>query len=357
MQVVPKVVVGAGAGADPKYWLGTLMGEYEPREGAFILQSTVSWAAALRFAIEARHGATPAEQFDSCRRHFRQHQVKRGPMEKQGEIYCLLFHSLTSATTLITLDCSDAGRPWMYPTAVVTWYYAHYHAIRAAAFARGLEPDDKHAALAKTINTGLRVQLPHPYNMRALHQGDGTYRVELPEAPGATTVRLVRRFDETLATAHGMILDYLSSTAKWEREDVERIIIEDKKLAYRDFRTQEARALRNQRLQREINFMHCAFRYRGNANYRDPLNLTYGVRETQDFRSFLHNLAVSARFAFTCGLAFAERAYGAEQTAHFVSDLNRNFRGKARATDAELFWQSFLTEASAGSSGPVGREA
>lgn len=319
-----KTVAGTATEAEPKYWLGTLMGEYEPREGAFILRSTVSWAAALRFAIEARHGATPAEQFGSCRRHFREQQVKPGPAVAQGEIYCLLFHSLTSATTLITLDHSDAGRPWMYPTAVVSWYYAHYHAIRSAAIARGPRPADNHASLAKTINSGLRVQLPHPYNMWAKQLQDGTHRIELPEVPQAETVRLVRAFDNTVDCAHGMLLDYLKSTARRERE---------------------ARKARGGNQQPEVNFVHCAFRYRGNANYRDPLNLTYGTREDQSYRDFVHNLAVSARFAFINGLAFAERTYGIEYTAHFVNDLNRNFRGKARATDAELFWRSFLAEA------------
>lgn len=325
-----------------KYWLGDL-GGYKPSDGAFILQSTVSWAAALRFSIESRHGSTPAEQFNSCRDHFRPQQVKRGPAEKQGELYCLLFHSLTSATTLITLDSSEAGRPWMYPTTIVAWYYAHYHAIRAAAFARGLAPADTHTSLMKTINSGLRRQLPHPYNMLATHNGDGTYRAELPDVPEAKSAQLVRKFDGTADMAHGMLLDYLTGTAKREREDVEERIKKKKEAV--DFRSKAAKELRNKQLQGEINVMHCAFRYRGKANYRDPLNLTYGTRETQDYRSFLQHLVVSARFAFICGLAFAERTYGADCTAHFVDDLNHNFRGKARATEAELFWRSFVAAA------------
>lgn len=339
-------MIDAGEIEVPKtrHWLSELIDD-DLREGVFKLRSTLSWAAALRFVIEETHGCDATVQFDSCRRHFSTLKLKSDPREKMGEVYCLLNHALTSATSLVSLDCSHAARPWMYPTTVVAWYYAHYQAFRAMALARGLQLHDTHASLQHSINQGLRGELPHPYDMRALHQGDGTYRVWLPAARDASPAPLIEEFDETSESARGMLLRYLDSTAKWEKEDVQRGMLKEKDFSYQNFKSKAARDARNRRLKKDINFLHCAFRYRGNANYRDPLSLTYGVQQHRHYAAFAHNLAVSARFAFICGLAFAERVYGKESTTEFLEDLERNFRGLAVGTETELFWRAFRTRA------------
>jgi hypothetical protein len=327
-----------------KHWLNECLGEYDPAEGFLKLQSTVTWAAALRFEIERKHGTTPDDQLDSCRRHFRSQQVDKGPRARLGQTYCGLFHSLSSASTLVSLDCNGSGRPWMYPTAVVTWYYAHYHALRSLLLARNQNVGDSHAAVQKASNGIVCRLLPHPYNMCARFDVHGNTIRTLPDAPGAVKAKLVTSFDETSQMAQGMLLNYLRSTANQKKAQIEKTILKENP-QYTDFKRKAAQDLRNAKLEGlEFNFMHCAFRYRGKANYRDPLYLTYGTRARDEYDRFLHNLTVSARFAFILGVAFAERAYGACATRTFIADMERNFRGLKDGCDDERFWRSFAED-------------
>ena len=93
-----------------------------------------------------------------------------------------------------------------------------------------------------------------------------------------------------------------------------------------------------ERLQNEISFLHCAFRYRGKANYRDAIYLTYGSGDLAAAGEFFGDLARCAQFLSLVALAFIERRIGRPHTKAFVDDLKKNLRGVSLATPFELFW-------------------
>ncbi|MCC6629122.1 MAG: hypothetical protein IT340_17170 [Chloroflexi bacterium] len=323
------------------YWLLDRVEGFDRQEGVFILKSTVNWAAALRCEIEAAHGVSPAEQVASLRQHFRRHAPAAPAATRAGEVYCLLFQALTSGTSFQTISTPERVPPWLYPTVVVAWYYTHYQVARAIEIGSGCPPKDDHASVAATFNQ-VASRMPHPYDMSARFQrSDGRCKPCLPRNAEAVPTRLVLTFDHSQAMAQGMLLNYLEGTGDRERDRIEAMIKKDKDVPYTDFRTQQARAYRNGKLAERppFNFMHCAYRYRTKANYRDPLYLTYGSREDAAFRGFARNLAVSARFAVLCGIAHAERRYGRAETAAFIADLEQHFRGASEATDDEAFWR------------------
>ena len=134
-----------------------------------------------------------------------------------------------------------------------------------------------------------------------------------------------------------MLLGYLSGTAAYYADEAkERIRAEGK---YQVFRTQEAKAVRDKRLLAEIGFLHCAYRYRGKANYRDAVYLTYGSTVPPESAEFIEDLAIVSRFYFLCAVAFTKRRVGAELIQEFSADLARNVRSLDKDDPQMYFWE------------------
>jgi hypothetical protein len=135
-----------------------------------------------------------------------------------------------------------------------------------------------------------------------------------------------------------MILGYLSGTRKREVDKVKERL--SAKHGFANFRTQVARTARDAAIRsKAYNFMHCAFRYRGKANYRDAIYIAYGSRDFLHRDEFLRSLAESSKFAFVCALAFARVRLGKDAPGEFIADLSANLRGARTARADELFWK------------------
>ena len=107
------------------YWLfEKVVQEDDERTPQFALQSTSNWLRALQYEINMQHGSRPAEQLQSCIQVFASRAKVKGSQQSLAQIYEPLFYSLTFATSLASFARSIAGRPWVYPTAIVAWYYA-----------------------------------------------------------------------------------------------------------------------------------------------------------------------------------------------------------------------------------------
>lgn len=323
------------------YWLfDHVTKEDDERAPQWALQSTLNWMKALSFEINREYGVEPTVQFNTCRNALATKGNAKASALPLAQIFEPLFHSLTFCSTLISMSRSGNIPPWVYPSAVISWYYSHYNAFRAMLGANNQSPADTHASVAKTLNSGLRSNLPHPFNMIATRTTGENYQVTLPDYPQATSFDLVKTFPGTRGAAQGMVLQYLSGTAKYETYRTKEAILNNKKYNFTDFKTKAAREQRDKQLQGQINFMHCAFRYRGKANYRDAIYITYGQRELSN-NTFMSDLANSARFAFICGLAFTEKHMGQKKVRSFLDDLRTNLRGAASVDREEVFWQDF----------------
>lgn len=318
-------------------WLySQLLDEDESRQPAFSLQSTVGWIQALRHEIEAEHGKRASTQFKSCRKLFRQTVKPAGKPPPLAAVFEPLFSSITGSMTLERISTSYEAVPWVRPTAVVTWYYAVYASVRAMLAALGQMVVENHSATMKAYAATLQPKLPHPLNMRAFRTAGETYSIILPSHPRARPYDLIRTFPGTSAAARGMLVQYLSGTSKWYVERTKAQILRENK--FNDFRTKLARVERDRRLQNKIAFLHCAFRYRGKANYRDAIYLTYGSGDLATAASLVTDLARCAQFASVVAIAFVERRIGKPDTNAFINDLKKNLRGMSLATPLEVFW-------------------
>lgn len=71
---------------------------------------------------------------------------------------------------------------------------------------------------------------------------------------------------------------------------------EYRKGSFNSFRTNSAKALRDAKLSpAKDNYLIQAFRYRGKANYRDAIYLSYGNDKAEQLSQFLSDLRIVSR--------------------------------------------------------------
>ncbi len=313
----------------------------------FSLPSTLNWMQALSFEITQEHGTTSTSQFASCQSIFDKSVTRLERKIALAPIFEPLFHSLTFAITLTSMVEDRTCRPWTFPSAIISWYYATYNAFRSIIEASGTDAPDHHAGLQRCLfGNNIRPKLPHPFNMVAVYKRNEEYSIELPShTTEVVTVPLEQAFLNSHPQAQGMLLAYLKGTATWEvNKKKETLLKENSK--FKDFRGKEAQNQRNKQLQKklpEVNFMHCAFRYRGKANYRDGIFLTYGSDDSRISLDFIKALETAAHFAFLCGLAYSEQRIGKSHTKNFLIDISQYFRGQSYASPEEKIWDEVLS--------------
>ena len=121
--------------------------------------------------------------------------------------------------------------------------------------------------------------------------------------------------------AYGAILSYLKGTAEYEQWRLEEHV--KTSTAYRNaghtsFRSNAAKELRNANLRpAHINYLVQAFRYRGKANYRDAIYLSYGANNSERVRQFVSDLGVvSGNFSLMAAHFVARRVVRADWEAY-----------------------------------------
>lgn len=310
------------------------------RQPTFALQSAVNWIAALAAEVTAEHGTESDRQLASCRAWFKQTVKPRQLEVPSGSVFEPLFAAITGAMALKTLSRSSLNQPWCRPPSAVSWYYSVYAASRSMLAALNQPPRPRHAATRKAYAAALQRQLPHPFDMLATRFQGEQYSVSLPNYPAVTKYQLSRNFVPDRAKAQGMLLEYLQGTSEWYAEVVKARLRKELKIT--NFRTRDAQETRNESLESNIAFLHCAYRYRGKANYRDSIYMCYGLREPSAGLSYTRNLADTAAFLSLAAIAFVERRIGHSVVSKFLEDLRIHLRGYASAHADDAFWHVAL---------------
>ena len=311
------------------------------RQPYFSSQSTANWFAALRFEIELKHGMDPRDQFTSCR-NFYKAALKRSKTDPVlGNIVEPLFFSILNCMSLERLAVTQNNIPWLRPTSIVNWYYAIYFSVRSIFAALAANVADDHMKSANCFVSTIKQQLPYPLNMVATHERGEDYCIELDGVKSPPVCDLNRTFVGERNVSLGMLAQYLHGTTKWYAERTKKkILLERKDIP--NFRTKSARELRDSRLLSEIGFLHCAYRQRVKANYRDAIYLSYGKDVDIELDQFLSNLAASARFVSIVAMAFIERRIGNQVLQELFTDLDDNLKSMDIATPLEKFWTTLL---------------
>lgn len=303
----------------------------------FALQSALNWIQSLSFEISNSHGDTPFDQYSSILAQVRANGVN--PLQNAnrldiGETFGSLYRGITFTMSLDTLVKSEP-KAWTYPAAIVQWYYAVYNSLRAINIAQTLELTDTHAGLSKSMNNVSQF-LPHPFNMLAEWQNGKNYLCTLPTTAHTAVYDLTRTFEADVQKSRGMIVQYLKGTTVFELNKIKERLKE--KHGIQNFRSSSNRALRDQAAPRKINFLHCAFRYRGKANYRDAIFLSYGAADARFDGRFVTALYNIARFANLTAFGFLRVSVPGDHWQLFMADLGQNIRHLESLPAADRFW-------------------
>jgi hypothetical protein len=133
-----------------------------------------------------------------------------------------------------------------------------------------------------------------------------------------------------LNMAWGAIYSYLNGTADYEKEKSEEQVrnsSEFKTGGFTDFRRKDAKALRDTKLSSAIvNFLIQAFRYRGKANYRDAIYLSYGADYSDTLRQFIEDLKVVSSAFVLMTAYYVSRRVEKDSWRKYSEDIMENAR-------------------------------
>lgn len=244
-------------------------------------------------------------------------------------VFSSYFMGLQYLSGLFQMKQSDSPSV-LARTAAVTWYYGIYFGSHAMIAAQdGNTQPKNHAASCKAYYQQLvrNNRVVGPFEGHTTTLVKATYENEVATRYGATAnAALVRPTNLAISRAIGYA--YIKGSADWYRKKEEAVIIKqsDNGTIYPDFRTKAARGFRDGRLAAKggCGFLHQAYRFRGKANYRDHLFLSYGPIDEIDLEQYVRDLYSVVRAFLLMGASFASRRVERDTWADFVDDVRTN---------------------------------
>lgn len=292
----------------------------------FAFLGTVNWMRALSCIVQ--NGS-----FDDAK--IINHYKSVGRRKPNPEADTLVFENVMMAfhnqASLVRLR-EDSTHPYdVCRSAIISWYYSTYFTCSAMIAAASGAKQETHALTAKVwqsdiVDHGL-VMSPFSLSLSSLVQK--VVDSEIAAYRGYNEFDLNTRAEND-EEAWGAIVSYLNGTWGYEKLRIEervRFSREFKALGVDNFRTKAARALRDDQLSKNgVNYLIQAFRYRGKANYRDSIFLTYGYDNSENIELFVQDLeTVSCSFQRMAAFYLARRVEKGSWD-EFISDLSDNSR-------------------------------
>ena len=292
----------------------------------FAFQGSVNWirAAALICAENS---------WDHATLHREQGLIGRRSVNVQADTACTssMLMALHYQATLDTLHLLPNFAYNVCRLAIVAWYYSIYFSASAMLEACTGQAFETHADTARVWG--------HTFGSTSVIRKlfDLTLSGIVPASVDRqiSNIRGSNSFDlnlepQTAEQATGALISYLKGTAKFEQWKIEEKIRSSREfraLGVSDFRTRAARELRDARLaQKEINFLVQSFRYRGKANYRDSIFLSYGPDNTARITQFVTDLRDVSKCFQAMAASYISRRVERGTWDAFVTDLDQNLR-------------------------------
>jgi hypothetical protein len=268
---------------------------------------------------------------DSLRAQYAQQQRRQVNAWGDTLAYESMLMSLHNTACLNALRSQATMHYEIVRAGIIAWYYAVYYACKSMLAAASASDPQTHTKTARVwqsdiVDRGLVVG-PFSYCLQDL----------TPQAVDARIGALKGRNPYDLNTrptnleqAHGAIFSYLKGTADYQRGEIEAEVKDSrefKQLGVDNFRTRAARELRDRKLSGGlVNFMVQAFRYRGKANYRDSIYLSYGDDMSEYVSCFVADMTTVATSFAAMACHYVERRTERGTWQSFVADVRANAR-------------------------------
>lgn len=309
-----------------QWLLNRLFEAKDQAEPRFAFQGTVNWMRAIAEVVNA--GSTDDEELNEIYK-----KVQRRPVNKNADtnVFENMFMAHHNLASLCSLN-DDVQDPYnTCRSAIIAWYYATYFAASAMIAASSGSIQEKHAATAKVWQADIveKYLIPYPFNMYLSSLVSETMEAEIAEYRKDNIYDLNNRAENT-EMAHGSLVSYLKGThgyKKWETEERIKASREFKDLGVDNFRKKVARELRDKHLAKgQVNYLIQAFRFRGKANYRDSIFLSYGPDQEETISHFVEDLLTASKGFIRSAAYYSSKRVEKGAWEEFINDIDENSR-------------------------------
>lgn len=292
----------------------------------FAFQGTVNWMRALSILVE--NGAFEDQKIKDHYNSVARRKPNPGADTLVFENMMMAFHNQASLVRLT----EDATHPYdVCRSAIISWYYGTYFTCSAMIAAASGSKQETHAHTAKVwqsdiVDPGLVMS---PFSLSLSSLVEKVIEKEISTYRGSNACDL-NTYAENDAEAWGAVVSYLKGTwdyEKWRVEERIKTSREFKAIGVDNFRTKKARELRDAQLAKNgVNYLIQAFRYRGKANYRDSIFLTYGDDNSEKIEGFVQDLETVSRAFQRMAACYLSRRVEKGAWSEFIADLVVNSR-------------------------------
>jgi hypothetical protein len=307
-----------------KWLLERLYTHKDQPTARFAFQGSINWMRGLAILVDS-------EEFsdENLRNYYAGVQRRTVNQAADTLVFENVLMSYHHISALQKFNSLDGHHYDVVRSAIISWYYAVYYAAKAMIAATSESDPQTHAEAGKVWQNNIILR-----NLAV-----GAFGLSLTDiTPSHTdqtiqTMRNGNRFDlNTYPTntdeALGCIYSYLKGTAeytRWQTEERIRQSREFKDLGVTDFRTKVAREMRDNKLRSGItNILTQAFRYRGKANYRDSIYLSYGEDRSQEIEVFLGDLQIISTNFLRMAAFYVSKRVENGTWDEFVADIGQN---------------------------------
>lgn len=309
-----------------QWLLDRLFETKEHAEPRFAFQGTTYWMKALAEVVS--DGSCSDRELKAI-----YSKVKRRPANIPSDTIAfenihMAYHNHASIFSMneTTENTYDICR-----SAIISWYYTTYFAASAMVAASSGSVQETHAATAKVWQSDIveKELIPYPFDTylsslvtKKVDTEINDYREENPYD--------LNTYPTDTEQAHGAIVSYLKGTAGYRKDEIEKRVKDSKdfkNLNVDNFRTKVARELRDKHLDRwQVNFLVQAFRYRGKANYRDSIFLSYGTNNETVVNQFIEDLLIVSYYFLRAASFYCSKRVEKGTWNLFVEDIDENTR-------------------------------
>lgn len=310
----------------PQWLLNRLFDAKDQSNPNFAIQGTINWMRALAEIVNSSE--LTDEKIKAV-----YDKVQRRPANATAdtlvfENMLMAYHNLAS---LHSLDNDVSHKYDICRSAIISWYYATYFTASAMVAASSGSKQETHAATAKAWHFDFAEKeiLAYPFNLylSTLVQKDVDSKVANARDGNSFDLSV---YASNIEEAKGACLSYLKGTAEYKKGEVEERVKTSKQfkeLGVDNFRTKAARELRDNELKKgQVNFLFQAFRYRGKANYRDSVFLSYGNNYEEKISSFVQDLRDVTEAFIRMASFYCHKRVAKGDWDLFVKDLEENTR-------------------------------
>lgn len=324
-EVKKAMTVSLGREMDQYWLLNKLFDAGNQSEPTYALLGSANWMRAM--AIKSANLADDpmaAMQFYGERAKESRCSVDVGVQALEN--YYKALHYLAALKSI----ASSSNTYDLIRSAIISWYYALYFASRAFVLPKSSNVSDTHTKVAKQLQHSviLRGLLISPFDMNAPSIVEEEFEQHVSKNYPCKSFELI--YQPTSMDAQSALVAYLRGTARYRQEIVKqelRKTAEFKSLQVDNFKTKKARTLRDEWLRKHhVNILVQAFRYRGKANYRDGLYLSYGEDQVEIMSRWTVDMHSVARAFMVMLTTYLLHHVPAELWKEYCSDIKLHTR-------------------------------